>query len=410
MNEFIILFILIILSAFFSGAEVALVSVSYVKAKTLFKEKKKGSSTLLKLKENFRKTIITILIGNNIVNIASASFATVTAINYFGSAGLGIATGVMTLIILVFGEITPKTFASNHAEKISLIIAKPIQILGYILYPFIIIFEQFSIFIGKIIKIKKSEALTETEIKTMLEFGVEKKVIEPEEKVIMERAFKFSDITAYDAMTPIKNLFSLNSNLTVKNSIDKILKSGYSRIPIYSRKKNNIIGTVFIKDVFEEFQNKNYNKKLNEMLNEPIIVSKSIGIDDLLKIFQNKQYHIALVKDKENIIGLVTLEDLIEELVGEITDESDITPNTIIRIDKNTIIVHGKTYITKINKFFKSTLPTKNTEIQKLIKKLGKPKINSKIRIGELILIIENIKENEIEKIRIIKETTTKNL
>jgi putative hemolysin len=407
MSEIIILAILIILSAFFSGSEVAIVSVNHVKARTLEKQGLPGSKALRRLKDNSRKTIITILIGNNIVNIAAASMATVIATEAYGSSGLGIATGVMTLVVLVFGEITPKTFASTHSDKVALAIARPIEILSYLLYPLIIFFEWVSIFMSKLVKVKKHEPVTESEIKTMIEFGVEKKIIEPEEKYIMDRAFKFSEITAYEAMTPLKDAFVLNNRLNVKKALDKIIENGYSRVPVYTGSKKNITGVVFIKDILEVIHEKKYKKALKDVATEPLFVPKYIAIDDLFKVFQTKQRHIAIVKDDENVLGLVTLEDLLEELVGEITDESDVTPNTIIRVNKNTIVAHGNTLVTKINKFFNVALPTrkKDMELYEFVKQhVKKPSISKKFRIGEITFILEDVRDNEILKIRIIKK------
>ncbi|MFH2105427.1 MAG: CNNM domain-containing protein, partial [Parcubacteria group bacterium] len=237
------LVILILLSSFFSGAEIALSSLNPIKVKTLVKQRKKGAKTLARLKERSERTIITILIGNNVVNVASASLATYVATEKFGSKGLGIATGVMTLIILVFGEITPKTLAITHAEKIALVIAKPILVLSYIFYPLIVAFHYFANLISRLFKARKRKGISETEIKTMLEFGVEENVIDEEERDIMHQAIRFSDIKAETTMTPLKNVFMLPATTPVKDALKPMLASGFSRAPIYEGLDKNIIGT-----------------------------------------------------------------------------------------------------------------------------------------------------------------------
>lgn len=408
--DLIILVILIVLSAFFSGSEVALLSISNIKVKTYLKEGKRGAKALSRLKENPRRMIITILIGSNVATIAAASMAALMVTEKFGSSGLGIATGVMTLIILIFGEITPKTFAITYAGRISLAISNPLLVMSYVLYPLVILLEWISNRMIKLVKIKKLEPITEAEIKTMIDFGVEKKVIEPQEKHIMESAFKFSDISAFEIMTPFDKIFSLNGNSTIKNSFGKIVKSGFSRIPIYTNRKENITGIIFIKDVVKAVSKKEYRKKLKDLSMDPIFVSKDIFIGDLLKIFENRQTHIALVKDDDKAIGLVTHEDLLEELVGEITDESDITPGTIIRIDKNTIVAHGDTLVEKINRFLNTSLPMKSSDIklnELILNYLKRPRRNSKVKIGQLNIILEDVRDGQILKVRIIKRSDT---
>jgi len=404
------LVILILLSSFFSGAEIALSSLNAIKVKTLVKQRKKGAKTLAKLKERAEKTIITILIGNNIVNVASASLATYVATEKFGSSGLGIATGVMTLIILVFGEITPKTLATTHAEKISLAIAKPLLILGYVLYPLIIAFEQFANLVSKLFKARQQKAISETEIKTMLEFGVEEKVIDPEEMDIMYHAIKFSDIKVETTMAPLANIFMLPNNMTAQDALEPMLDSGFSRAPVYQGHDKKITGIALLKDVMQAISAEEGTRTLQEIAVDSLTVANDLKIDDVFKAFKAHQKHIALVEDKKQaeIVGLVTMEDLLEELMGEITDESDITPNTIIRIDENTIAVHGDTLVSEVNSFLQTTLPVKKKTLKlyELIKnnftiyEQGK-----QLKIGNITFFLDNVQDDKIIKLRIKKST-----
>src|SRR3989344_4201 len=316
-GELFILIILIMLSAFFSGAEVALVSTSMIRVKRLLDENRMGAGSLNRLKKNPKRMIITILIGNNIVNISAASMATVMATEIFGSGSLGIVTGLLTLVILIFGEITPKTFATTHASRISLLVALPIEILSFTLYPLVKILERFSDFINRLVKVKSIEQISEAEVRSMIQLGVDHQVLDPEEKIIMERAMRFSDIKASAVMTIIDEMFSINSELTIKQALPEILRSGFSRIPIYKDFKSNIVGVVLVKEILKHLHDKNGEKILRHISTEPLRVSSDTGIDDLLKSFQKNQSHIGFITKEHKIIGIATLEDLLEELVGE---------------------------------------------------------------------------------------------
>ncbi|MFC1687016.1 hemolysin family protein [Patescibacteria group bacterium] len=405
-ESILILLILILFSGFFSGAEVALVSVSSIKVKTFLKEKRKGSGALMKLKARPRRMIITILIGNNIVNIAAASMATLFAADRFGSTGIGVITGLLTLLILIFGEITPKTLAQKNAGTIALIIAKPISILGTILFPLVYFLEWLSKKLEGVVKLKRIASISEAEIRATLEYGVEKNVIDQEERNIMARAIRFSDITIREIMTPINKVFSLDCSQTINQTLNQIIESGFSRIPIYKGKKDNISNIILIRDVMREFKNIHGDKTLEEIANQSVYVDDTIELNHVMKMFQDKQIHMAFVKDKKNkVIGVVTLEDIIEELVGEITDESDLKPNTIIRVDKNTIVTHGDSLIERINKFFNVDLPVQKVNLQGLIRQhLEKIEKNVKWEIADVLMIIEDIRDSEIIKVRLIKK------
>lgn len=405
-QQIVILLVLIALSGFFSGAEVALVSTNSIKVKTFLKEKRKGSVALMKLKSRPRRMIITILIGNNIVNITAASMAALIAVDKFGSAGIGIVTGFLTLLILIFGEITPKTLAQKSPGTIALIIAKPISVLGTILFPLVYFLEWLSKKLEGVVRIKRIAAISEAEIRATLEYGVEKNVIEQGARDIMARAIGFSDITVKEIMTPVDKIFSLNCSKTINQTINQIIESGFSRIPIYKGNKDNVSNIILIRDAMREFKNIHGDKTLEEIATQPVYVEDSIELDHVMKMFQDQQIHMALVKNTDKkVVGVVTLEDLIEELVGEITDESDLKPNSIIRVDKNTIVVHGDSLIERINKFFNVDLPVQKVNLQGLIRQhVPKLEKNVKWEIVNVLMIIEDIRDGEILKVRLIKK------
>lgn len=323
--EIILLFILIMLSAFFSGTEVALLSITPVRVRTYRNEGRRGSRSLAKLKNQPRRMIITILIGNNVANIVAAALATVVASEYFGSTGLGIMTGVLTLVILIFGEITPKTLASKYAGQLSLKLAPIIYFLSYAFYPMVAFLGWLTGSLERLFKFKKHAEITESEIKSMVEFGVEHNVVAPEEQLIINRALAFADTTAREVMIPIDSTFILTSAMRIEHALPKMLESGFSRVPVYEDEKYKIIGIVLIKDVARELVAKRGHQSLREITVPTTYVPEEMRIDYLFKVFKRTRKHMAMVQDtSKHTIGIVTLEDLLEELVGEIVDESDV--------------------------------------------------------------------------------------
>ncbi|MFA6271620.1 MAG: hemolysin family protein [Patescibacteria group bacterium] len=319
-----ILIVLLALAGFFSAAEVALLSVTDVKVRTYLKQKKRGAGTLHKLKKNPRRMIIVVLIGNNVANISAASLTSIIVNDTFGSAALGLATGLLTLLILIFSEITPKTFANRYAGRIALWISRPIYLFGVIIFPITWFLEWITSMMHKMVRVQDQELITETEIKEMIQFGVEKNVIEPHEQYIMNRALKFSDISAKEIMVPLKNVFMLFGQKTISDAMSEIVLSGYSRVPVYESDKREIAGIALVKDIARELVKNKGNIQIRQVAKKPIIVDEDFKIKYLFKIFQRTHVHIAVVVDKQQkAVGIATLEDLLEELVGEIEDESD---------------------------------------------------------------------------------------
>lgn len=322
----IILVALLLIAGFFSGAEGALLSVTDVKVRTYLKQKKRGAGTLQKIKRNPRRMIITILVGNNVANISAASLTSIIVNDTFGSAALGYATGVLTLLVLIFGEITPKTFANRYAGTIALWISRPIYLFGIVIFPVTWLLELITSAMHKLVKVQDHESITETEIKEMIQFGVEKNVIEPHEQYIINRALKFSDISVKEIMVPFKNVFSLPGEKTVKDAMSEIILSGYSRIPIYESDPKNIVGMALAKDIARQLVDKKDLIPIMQVAKQPIIVDEDFKIKYLFKMFQRTHVHIAVIVDKQQkTVGIATLEDLLEELVGEIEDESEKT-------------------------------------------------------------------------------------
>lgn len=352
--QILTLLVLLILSGFFSGSETAIISISDAKVRSLLKEKKRGSGTLNLLKQNPHKLLITILIGNNLANIGASVLATVLFTQIFGSSGLGIATGVMTLLILVFGEITPKSFATKYSVGISLFVAKPLYFLQIIFSPIIWVMDKLVKFlIGIMGSEYNDEGVSEEEIKALIELGAEKGSIEKREKELLKNILQFNDITVEEVMTPRVSMETLPVESTLQEAIDFVIKKSHSRIPLYKDTIDNVVGLVTIKDVLMLSEQFHDNKKLeNCELKQPLVVPVSKKIDVLFREFQKARTHLAIVLDEYGgTAGLVTLEDLLEEIVGEIIDESDIEEMPISKVSEYEIEAHGVTKLEDINDY-----------------------------------------------------------
>ena len=320
-TNIIILVILLFLSAFFSATEVAFISLTNAKVSAMIKKDYPKSKLIKKLKDNPRRLLITILIGNNIVNIASASLATIVASEFFDSAVLGVTTGVMTILVLIFGEIVPKSYASNHNKKFAIFSAPIIKILQWLLLPFIIILEWVTVvFAGK----QREEKVSEEELKAMAHAGVKQGTIEYDEKVMIERLFALNDLMARDIMTNKSKIVSIPERLSVEEAADLIADTNHTRFPVVHKNLDHIIGFVHSRDVLIALQHNKEKAKIENIIHPILRVDKKKRLDHLLKEFQRENIHMAVVEDnKGNTLGVITLEDVLEELVGEITDEHD---------------------------------------------------------------------------------------
>lgn len=347
-TNILILLILIGLSAFFSASEVAFVSLTDAKVQSMVERKLPRAILIKHLTKNSRRLLVTILIGNNIVNIASASLATLLASEFFNSAVLGVTTGVMTIIILVFGEIVPKSYAANHPKRFAIFSARYIQILQVVGAPIIYIFEKLTnLMAGDQIH----ERVSEEELRAMATASAKQGAIERGEGKMIERLFLFNDIAAEDIMTPRVDVTYLDKSMTQEDMIKRVKEHPYTRYPLAKETPDNILGFIHSRDLFMAATEK--EKTSLQKITRPILhVPRQLPIDELLKEFQKKQTHMAVVMDEYGgTEGIVTLEDVLEELVGEIADEHDVEEELIKRIDKYTILVSGDETIREINEF-----------------------------------------------------------
>ncbi len=407
--EITVLATLIGTSSFFSGLEVALVGVRKSTVVQLLNKKRKGAVALHRLKTNPSWMMASVNLGNNLVNVGASAIAASVSIRLFGEEGLAIAIGVMTFLILVFGEITPKTYCNANATKIALRYAPVLLAFSYAFYPVVKFFE---IITKGVVKLTGSShnprPITEDEIHGVIDQGLEENAIEKEEQQLVHGALKFDDTVIRTVMTPRTRMFTLHSKMLLFEALPLINSSGHSRIPIHRDTRDDIIGFIHAKDILKELE-KDSGKmmSLEQIARKMVFASKEKTVSSLLKEMKGRKTHIAIVLDEHGgVEGLVTLEDLLEEIVGEIEDETDhARPTTYEKIDSDTIMTDGNIEINKINEIFKTRIPegddyaSLNGLLHERLHDI--PQEGDKIEIESLRMIVEDVSGNLPKKIRI---------
>lgn len=365
MGNLIALIFLLVLSAFFSGAETALVSLSKGRAEGLVRDKRRGAQALYSLKSDPQRMLIAILIGNNLVNISASAIATLVATRWLGSMGPGLAVGILTILVLVFGEITPKSLATRYAERISLIVAPVILFLLRTVGPVVTIFQKITDAMGNATAVGDEDPLvTESELISMIGYGEEEGTIEKSERTLIERAFAFTDLVVEDVMTPRHQVFSLDGRKTLNELFPDLINTPFSRIPLHADDPDEILKILHLRDLLSVVTDRSIsNEALLKLAREPSFVPDTQSVNETITSFRKEQQHMAVVVDEHGTMqGVVTLEDLLEELVGEIYDERDEVPISIQTIDENTIALDGAAEIRGVEDFFNIELSGKATD------------------------------------------------
>ncbi|MDE7366828.1 MAG: hemolysin family protein [Lachnospiraceae bacterium] len=352
--QLIILVILLIFSGLFSSAETSLTTVNIYKMKALAEEGSRRAKMVLKLMENPGKVLSTILIGNNIVNITASSLMTIVVTKLFGSPAVGIATGVLTILILIFGEITPKNLATIYSESFALFYAMPIKVLSVVLTPVIWLLDKLCNFIYWILRVDPNgmnKQMTESELRTIVNVSHEDGVIEGEEKEMITNVVDFGDSIAKDIMIPRADITMAPVDASYEEILDYFMEEQYSRLPIYEENKENIIGILHMKDLFF-YQNRTEEAfSIREVMREPYYTYEYQKTSGILEELRKNSVSITIVLDEYGAAaGMITLEDLLEEIVGEIRDEYDDYEEEIIKqIDENQYEVDGGAKIGDVN-------------------------------------------------------------
>ncbi len=354
--QILIIFLCVIGSAFFSATETAYTTFNKVRMKNLAEKDNKRAQLVMRLSDNYDKLISTILVGNNIVNILCSSLATVLFIHLLANKigeGLSstISTVVVTVVVLTFGEITPKTVAKRAPEKFVMFSAPLINFFLVIFTPVTIIFRSLQNFLARIAKNEDDKGMTEEELISIIEEAEEDGGIGEDESTLIKSAIEFNELEVGDIFTPRIDITAVSRETGYEDIEETFSESGYSRIPVYDGDIDNITGILYYKDFFSWERDK--NSTLDEIIKPVIFVSKTQKINDLLKELQEKQMHMAIVMDEYgSTAGLVTLEDILEEIVGDIWDEHDEKVEEIKETDDGRYIVSGRANVSKLFDMF----------------------------------------------------------
>jgi CBS domain containing-hemolysin-like protein len=397
-GQYLLLVVLILLSGFFSSAETALFSISTARARYLAKTGDKACELIKKMKEDPHRLLSTILIGNNLVNIGASALATVIVIRLVSNHAVGITTGAMTLLILVFGEIFPKSLATRNNVLIARLVIRPIFWLSILFYPLILFLNFIPMVTGKI---KHKPIVTEEELLTFVEVVEEGGEIKEQEKELIHNIFEFDDTNASEIMTPRADMFVIEAD--EKPDMEKIVESGFTRLPVIDGDIDHVIGILNIKDLFLHYVTTNGQTSIRKIMQPPYFVPENKKLDSLLQAFKKRKQHMAIVVDEHGgISGLITLEDALEEIVGEITDETDKDQPQIMKIKTNEWIVPGKSEIEEVNEKIHMNIPeskdydTFSGFVLNSIERI--PKVKEEIPIGNFMITVKEMDGNRIRE------------
>lgn len=334
--EYAAIVVLLLMSAFFSASETAFSTVNKIRLRHEADKGNKKAARALKIAENFDKTLTTILVGNNIVNILSASLGTIIFTELFGQAGVGISTAVLTVLVLTFGEILPKSIAKEMPEKLSLAFCGPLNFLIWILTPVSAVFMLLKKAVSKMNKSAAQPSVTEDELKYIINEIEEEGVLEEQESDLVKSALEFDEKTVEQILVPRVRVCAVDKDSDIAEVRDKFISEGYSRMPVYDQTIDNIIGIITEKDFFRLILNNNDVHSIESIIQKPLHFTEFMLISEALREMQRTKQHIAVVNDQYGgTCGIVTMEDIMEELVGEIYDESDEVDHSFTDLGNN---------------------------------------------------------------------------
>ena len=403
-----LLLLLLLLSAFFSSAETSMTTVNKIRIKTLADEGNKRALTLMNILEQSGKMLSAILIGNNIVNISMSSLATTLAIRIFGNTAVGIVTGIITLLVLIFGEITPKTLATIHAEKLALAYSPLIWPLMQIMTPAIFLIDNLSLLFLRLLRIDPragNVAMTEQELRTYVDVGHEEGVIESEERQMIYNVFDFGDAQARDIMVPRADIVSVNLNDTYDKISSVFKNEKFTRLPVYENDRDNIVGIINIKDFL--FYEDKQNFHASSVMYEPYFTYEYKKTAELMMEMREKSISLTIVLDEYGAaIGMITLEDLLEELVGEIRDEYDEDEKDLIQsLGEREYLIEGSMKLDDINDALDLKLESEDYDSIGgfIIEQLDHlPTAGETVHMKDgLILKVEEMDKNRIDKVHL---------
>ncbi|MBD5082023.1 MAG: HlyC/CorC family transporter [Ruminococcaceae bacterium] len=352
METVILLVVLVFLSAFFSATETAFTGANRIRLKNMAEEGSKGAAVAIRVMEKYDKCLTTILVGNNIVNIATSSLATILCVKLFGDKGPVIATAATTVIVLIFGEITPKTIAKGNSESFCIVLGRIVWLLMIVLTPISAIFLLIQKGASKLFNKKSEVSVTEQELMHIIDEIEDQGVLEEQESDLVRNALEFDETTAEQIMQPRVNVVGIDLYADTKEIMEIFATEAYTRLPVYEKSLDHIVGVVCYRDFIQKtLEEKDF--ALSEIISDIMYIPSLMRISDVLKKMQKEKEHIAVVVDQYGgTAGIVTLEDILEELVGEIWDENDEVSTPIKFVNKTVFKVSGEVQKIDYNRFF----------------------------------------------------------
>lgn len=405
-----IFIILISLSALFSMSETAFMSINKIRVKTLAEENNKKAILILSLLKEQNRLLSSVLVGNNLVNIAASSLTTSFVISIFGNEGTGvaIATGLVTLIILIFGEITPKSLATQNAESIAFGVCRFIKFIIIVFTPVVAILNIVSGFFVRLFggNATKGPTMTEEDLKTIVTVSHEEGVLEDEEKEMIHNVFEFGDTEIKEIMTPRIHVESISDDTTYDEIITTFRDCQFSRLPVHNDSFDEIIGVLYIKDLFLVDVNRD-DFDVKKVMRDTYFVYEFNQISDVFEAMRKEHVSLAVVLDEYGVMsGIVTLEDIVEEIVGEIDDEYDEIEQSVIDLGNGEYLIDGSLNIDEVNDACETSFDSEDFEsIGGLVlgQCNGSPEVHQKIIIDRVIFTIEEIDKNRIVLLRLKK-------
>lgn len=401
----IIIVCCIIMSAYFSATETAFSSLNRVRMKSLAEKGNKRAALVLRLSENYDSLLSTILIGNNIVNITSTSVATVLFVRLLGEErGSSLSTLVMTIVVLIFGEVSPKSLAKEVPENFALFSAPILRVLVVILSPANFLFGQWKKLLSLIFKFSRENGITEEELLIMVEEAKQDGGIDEQEGTLIRSAIEFSDLTAEDVLTPRIDVAAVPADATQEEIADIFTETGFSRLPVYRENVDNIVGIIYQKDFYNQIYHT--ERKLEEIIRPALFIAMGKKVGQLLKELQQKKMHIAVVLDEfGGTAGIVTLEDILEELVGEIWDEHDKVVQEVEQISDGEYLVMGSANVEKLferlGKEREFDVLTVSGWVMEVAEKI--PAAGEQFRFEDLEITVLEMDDKRVEKVRIVR-------
>ncbi len=407
----LILAVLIGCSAFFSATETAFSSINNIRIKNLANNGNQKAVLVEKLSLNYDKLLTTILIGNNIVNILASSIATILFVNHFGNAGVTLSTAVMTILVLIFGEISPKSLAKDNAEAFAMAVAPTIWFLEVILTPINFLFGQWKRLISKIFGAGENRGITEEELKTIVDEAESGGEIDADESDLIKSAIEFNELRASDILTPRIDVKAFEIGTPTEEIIEMFLDSGFSRLPVFRDTIDNIIGVVHQKDLFHAIQKGDVHSDINKIVSPVKYVSPSMEVSELIRVLQNSKTHFAVVTDEYGgTDGILTLEDILEELVGEIWDEHDEVIESVVEVSDNNYKVLGSADLEELFNIFgeEPDADSPNTVSGWVMENLEKmPEVGESFEYKNFHITVRSMESRRVSEIFVVRTPDT---